>query len=216
MKWNAELLRVPLHTLWRTSGQDAHKSFTKTDFFSLLPQRVPLCMVVWAEWTRCTTTAVEEQTPEGSEIEEAPWSVNCLLPAHWQTVETPLGWVNMKLCAFLQMLIRASPLDQGWKFQGRGIRGVCQHWHSGGGGPDHTGETWRIWPAMTTSTPPLFVLEIASSTLEAWNGSTNPCIDFWGDHLILNTDAMRTPGVLHVKDPTPFYPTQQIKPCSKS
>ena len=40
-----------------------------------------LCMVVWTEWARCTTTALEEQTLKESEIEEAPQSVNCLLLA---------------------------------------------------------------------------------------------------------------------------------------
>ena len=49
-KWNAKLLRVSLHTSWRTSGQDAHESSTKTNFFLLLPQRVPLVYgcVGWA------------------------------------------------------------------------------------------------------------------------------------------------------------------------
>ena len=31
-----------------------------------------------------------------------PQSVNCPLPAQHQTGETPLGWVNKKLCAFIQ------------------------------------------------------------------------------------------------------------------
>ena len=35
MKWNAELLKVSLPTSWRTSGQNAHKSPTRIDFFSL-------------------------------------------------------------------------------------------------------------------------------------------------------------------------------------
>ena len=62
---------------------------------------------------RCTTTTLEEQTPEKSETEEAPQSVNCLSPSQCQTGETPLGWVNRKLCAFIWMFSRATLLDQG-------------------------------------------------------------------------------------------------------
>ena len=91
--------------------------------FLITPAKgTPLCMVVWAEWTRCTTIALQEQTLEGSETEEVPWSVNCLPATQWQTVETPLGWVNRKLCVFLWMFAGASLLDQGWKVQCRGTR----------------------------------------------------------------------------------------------
>ena len=48
-----------------------------------------LCMVVLAKWARCTTT-LEEQTQK-SDMEEAPQSANCLLPAQHQTGKTPLG-----------------------------------------------------------------------------------------------------------------------------
>ena len=40
-KWNAELLRVSLHTSWRTSRQDAHESSTKTDFCLFSPNGYP-------------------------------------------------------------------------------------------------------------------------------------------------------------------------------
>ena len=114
MEWNTELLKESLCALWKTSGQDAHESSTKTDFFSsLLPKWTPLCMVMPAEQAQCTTTTLEEQSPKKSENEEVPWGVNCLLPAQQQTVETPLGWVNRKLCAILQMFPRMSLLDQG-------------------------------------------------------------------------------------------------------
>ena len=84
----------------------------------------PLFMVVWAKQARCTTTTLEEQTPEGSETEEAPQSANCPSLAQHQTGETPLGWVNRKLCAFMWTFSRASLLEQGWKVWCRGIRGV--------------------------------------------------------------------------------------------
>ena len=124
----------------------------------------PHCMVMWAEQAWCTTTTLEEQTPGRNETEEVPWSVDCLPPAQWQVVETPLGWVNRKLCAILQTFSRASLLDQGWKVQCRGTRGVKEStlvfwWLRS----DHTGETCRIQLAMINSTPPLFILEIASS-----------------------------------------------------
>ena len=72
----------------------------------------PPCMVVWAEWARCAITALEEQIPEGSAIEEVSQSLNCLLPAKQQTVDTPLGWVNRNLCTFLWTFTRVSLLDQ--------------------------------------------------------------------------------------------------------
>ena len=42
-------------------------------------------MVVQAKQARCTNTALEEQTPEGSETEEVPQSVNCPSLAQHQT-----------------------------------------------------------------------------------------------------------------------------------
>ena len=84
----------------------------------------PLCTVMWAKWAGCTTTTLEEQTQDGGETEEAPWSVNSLLQAQQQTVEAPLGWVNRMLCAILQMFSRVSLLDQGWEVWCRGTRGV--------------------------------------------------------------------------------------------
>ena len=73
----------------------------------------PLCSGVQAEWTSCTITILEEPTQKSSEIEEASQSENCLLLAQHQTGETPLGWVNRKLCAFQRMFSGASLLDQG-------------------------------------------------------------------------------------------------------
>ena len=51
-------------------------------------------MVVQAKWARCTNTALEEQTQERSDTEEAPQSVNCPSLAQPQTGETPLAQVN--------------------------------------------------------------------------------------------------------------------------
>ena len=84
----------------------------------------PLCMVMQAKLARCTTTTLEEWTSEESETEEAPQTVKCPSVAQHQTGETPLGWVNRKLHAFIWTFSRASLLDQGWKVQCRGIRGV--------------------------------------------------------------------------------------------
>ena len=75
----------------------------------------PLCMVMQSKWEGCTTTTLEKQTPEESETEETPQSVNCLLLAQHQTDETPLGWVNRKLHAFFWMFPGVSLLEQGWK-----------------------------------------------------------------------------------------------------
>ena len=78
-------------------------------FLITLTERTHLCMVVWAKWTRCINTALEEQTSEGSEAEEAPQSANCLSLAQHQTGETPLGQVNRKLCIHVD--ISQSSLD---------------------------------------------------------------------------------------------------------
>ena len=87
---------------------------TETDFFSLLPTKgAPLCMIMHAKWARFTTTTLEEQTPEQSETEEVPHSVNCPLLVKLQAGETPLGWVNRKFHAFIQMFPGASLLDKG-------------------------------------------------------------------------------------------------------
>ena len=98
-------------------------------------------MFMQAKQVRCTTTTLEEQIPEGSETEEAPQSENCPLPAQHQTGETPLGWVNRKLHAFLWTFSGAFLLDQGWKVDVEGL-GVCgsQCLCSGGGGTDNTGK----------------------------------------------------------------------------
>ena len=97
-------------------------------------EATPLCTVIWAEQARCPATTLENQTSDRSETEKVPQSVDYLLPVQQQTAETPLGWV----CG-------------------------CQCWDSCGRGTDHTGKAFRIWLATINSTPPLFILEIASS-----------------------------------------------------
>ena len=49
-------------------------------------------MVVQAKWARCTNTALEEQTLEGSETEEAPQSVNCLSLAQHSNRQVRVLW----------------------------------------------------------------------------------------------------------------------------
>ena len=54
----------------------------QNQLFLITPtEETPLCMVVQAKLARCTNAALEEQTPEGSETEEAAQSVNCPLLA---------------------------------------------------------------------------------------------------------------------------------------
>ena len=65
------------------------------------------------KWVRCTNTALEEQTLDGSETEEALQSVNCPLLTQCQTAETSLGQVNRNLCAFMQTFPKASWRDKG-------------------------------------------------------------------------------------------------------
>ena len=131
-------------------------------------------------WPRCATT-MEEPTQKVSENEEMPQSANCLPPAQHQTGETPLGWINRKLCAFLRMFSGASLLDQGWKVWCRGKR-MCihQHWHSGDGGTDHTDEVWKIWLITISSIPSLFILEIASSKHMGYETDTLACALIFG------------------------------------
>ena len=73
----------------------------------------PFCMIKQAKWPQCTLTTLEKQMLERSETEEVPWSVTCLLQAQQQTLETPLGLVNRKLCAILWTFSGTFLLDQG-------------------------------------------------------------------------------------------------------
>ena len=113
--------------------------------------------------------------------------------AQHQTGETPLGWVNRKLHAFMWMFSRASWLDQGWKNQCRGITVV---WKS----------TWAFWQWRCWShqreikdttghdnfnPTSLHSRDCKLTTQGVWNGCSNPCINFWNGHSVLNTDAMK-------------------------
>ena len=124
MKWSAKLQKVSLPTMWETSGQDAHKSSTEIDFFSLLQQRglvsVWLCRL---SGPGALPSSLMEQTQK-SETEKVPQSANCPSLAQHQTGETPLVWVNRRLSAFIWMFPRASWIDKGWKVWCRGIGGV--------------------------------------------------------------------------------------------
>ena len=86
----------------------------QTQLFLIAPAEGNLlCRVVQAKWAQCTSTTLEDQTLVRSETEEAPQNINCLPLAQQQRGETPLGWVNRKLCAILQTFSRVSLLDQG-------------------------------------------------------------------------------------------------------
>ena len=65
---------------------------------------------------------------------------------------------------------------KGEEFNVEGL-GLCGHqcWHSYSRCPDHTGEVCGIWLATTNSTPPLFVLEIASSKLWGYEMGVLDC-----------------------------------------
>ena len=150
--------------------------------FLIAPAKgTPFCMVMWAEQAQCSTTTLEEQTLERSATEEVPWNMYCLLLAQQQTVETPLGWVNRKLCAIVWMFPEHLCWIKGEKFdvEGPGVWGR-QHQFSGGRGTDHTGEACMIQLAMINSTPPLFILEIASSWLRGHEMGVLACTLIFG------------------------------------
>ena len=80
----------------------------------------PSCTGVQAGQTRCTTTILEEPIQRVSENEKVPQSAKCLLLAHHQTGETPLGWVNRKLCAFMSTFLETPCWTKGEKFDVEG------------------------------------------------------------------------------------------------
>ena len=70
-----------LPTLVGTRRQDTHESSTKTNFSHNSYRGDSTLYGHAAKVARCTTTTLEEQTPEGSETEEASQSANWPLPA---------------------------------------------------------------------------------------------------------------------------------------
>ena len=75
---------VPFYLMknqWTGCSQVLHWNWL---FLITLTEGTPLCMVVQAKWARCTSTALEEQTPEESKTKEVPQSVNCLSLAQCQ------------------------------------------------------------------------------------------------------------------------------------
>ena len=111
---------LPHENKWTAHSQVLHWNWL---FLIALTERTHLCMVMQVKWARCTTTTLEEQTQK-SETDEAPQSVSCPSLAQDKTGETPLGWVNRRLCAFIWMFPRASLIDKGWKVWCRGVGGV--------------------------------------------------------------------------------------------
>ena len=177
--WSARLLKASLPTSWKNQQTVTLKSPPQKLTFSVT-KGTRLCMVMQAKWVKCTTTTLEEQSLEGSETEEAPQSANCLPLAQHQTDETPLGWVNRKLCAFLWMFSRASLLDQGWNVWCRRIRGVWKstlvfwwwrYWSPKWGLKDMTGHDHFDPTSLCSGDCKLI-------TLGVWNGGARPCINF--------------------------------------
>ena len=97
---------------WTGCSQVLHQNWL---YLIALAKGTPLCMVVWTKQARCTTTTLEEQTLDESETQETPQRANCPPLAQHQMEETPLGWVNRKLCVFLWTFSRGCLLVQGWK-----------------------------------------------------------------------------------------------------
>ena len=178
----------------------------------------PLCMVVQTEQARCATTTLEEQILKDSETVEVPQSVNCLLLAQHQTDETPLAWVNRKLCVFLWTFSGATFLDQGWKVWCRGIRGVWKSmlmflqqrcWSHLWGSKDMAGHN-------NFNSPSLWSRDCKLITLWGHEMGALAHALIFGVTFILNTDAVRT-GIPHARDPYQSYPVEWVeKSCSKS
>ena len=126
-------------------------------------------------------TTLEEETLERSETKEAPQSVNCLLSAQQQTVETSLGWVNRKLCVILRMFSRVSLFLQRWTVHCRGTVSVRESmlvlqqlicWSHWWGQKDTTGHNKLNFTSLHSGDCKLI-------TLGKGNGSTGLCIHFW-------------------------------------
>ena len=114
MKWSGKLQKASPSYLMKNQLTGCLQVLHWNQLFLItLTEGTHFCTVVQAKWARCTNTTLEEQTLEGSETEEVPQSANCPSLAQYQTGETPLGWLNRKLCAFMQTFPRASWLDKG-------------------------------------------------------------------------------------------------------
>ena len=167
-------------------------------------------MVVQAKQARCTTTTLEEQTQK-SETEEVPQCANCPSPAQHQTGETPLGWVNRRLCAFIQTFPRASWIDNGWRVWCRGIGGVWKsmsafwwqrYWSLQWGLKDMTGCNYYNPTSLHSR-------DCNLTTRGMWNGCASLCINFWSDHFVFNTDAEECLTFPMQGTPFPCYTTQR-------
>ena len=181
----------------------------------------PLCMVMWAKWSRCTTTTLEEQTPEESETEEVLQTADCPLLSQPQTGETPLGWVNRKLHVYMWTFSGASWLDQGWKVQCRGISGMLKStlvfWQQ-----RYWSHQWGLKDTISHNNFNLTSLHSRDCKLTiwggGWNGCNSPCFfDFWVT--ILSWIQMPCNSWHSPMQGTPChcYLTKQIEnPCSKS
>ena len=151
-------------------------------------------------------------------MEEVPQSAICPLPTQHQTGETPLGWVNRRLCAFILMFPWDSWIDKGWKVQCRGI-GVVQKSMSA----FWQWRYWSYWSSLKDTTghnyltPPLFILEIASSTHGGVKWVHWPMHWFLEQPFCPTYRCHETLGIPHARDPTPLLSCQMgRKSCSTS
>ena len=167
-----------------------------------------LCMVVWAKQARCTTTTtLEEQTPEESETEVAPQIANCPSKVQHQMGETPLGWVNRKLHAFIPAFSRASSLYQGWKVPCRGTRGVWMSMLV-----FHRWRYWLHWCGLKDMTDHDFFnltsLCSRDCKLTTWGCGMGAlaCALILGWPFCPEYRCDETPGIPHARDPLPLLP----------
>ena len=187
--------RISLGTSWRMSGQDTHAPLKPT-FSHHSCEGHSLCMIMWAEWERCTTTPLEEQTSYRSVTEKVLQSVDCLPPAHNRQQRLLwVGWFGSSVLFF------GCPLEhlhwtKGEEFNVEGLgKCGCQCQQSYGRGTEHNGESCWIWLATTNWTNLSSFYRLQAQNSGAWNGSARLHINFWGDPFALNTDVVRTPGI---------------------
>ena len=93
---------------WEEEPYEVEQVLYQNQPFLITPtEGTPLCTIMYAKQARCTTTTLEVKSLEGSETHKVPQSVSSPSPAQHQTGETPIGWVNRGLWAFIRMFLRA-------------------------------------------------------------------------------------------------------------
>ena len=214
MKWSANVVEGIPSYLMRNQWTGCLWFLHQNWLLLIAPtEGTPLPMIVCTKQARCTTTTLEEQTLEESETEEVLQSVNCLVLAQCQTGETTLGWMNKKLCAFIQIFSRASLQAKRWKVWCRGTGSV---WTSMSAFPRQ--RYWSHWWGLKDmadhdffNPTSLCSRDCKLTTQGVWNECTSPCINFWGDYSVLNTDAMKLLAFPMQGTPCHCYPTSERK-----